>query len=79
MANDDLPDFLREHRWEVGARLRSYRSQRGMTQEQLAAEAGVDSKTVSRAENGHYNISIDLIARLARALDIPSARLFPGG
>lgn len=79
MPTDDLPEWVRQHRREVGMRLRAVRVERGLTQEQLADAAGVDSKTVSRAENGHYNVGIDLIAQLARALGTPSARLFPGG
>jgi transcriptional regulator with XRE-family HTH domain len=43
---------------------------------QLAERCGIDSKTISRAENGRYAISVDQVARLARALDVPSSRLF---
>jgi len=65
-----------QHRWMVGANLRDARQARGLTQEQLAELADVDSKTISRAENGVYAITVDFVARLARALDVPSARLF---
>lgn len=37
----------------------------------------MDIKTVSRAENGIYAISVDQLARIARVLGIPSARLLP--
>lgn len=43
---------------------------------QLAERCGIDNKTISRAENGRFAISIDQVARLARALDVPSWRLF---
>lgn len=43
---------------------------------QLGALTGLDNKTISRIENGRYPTSIDQIARLARALDVPSFRLF---
>lgn len=49
-----------------------------LTQEELARRVGVDSKTISRAENGHFNISIDLVARLAHALGVPSWTLLQG-
>ncbi|MEU5024763.1 helix-turn-helix domain-containing protein [Streptomyces milbemycinicus] len=43
---------------------------------QLAALSGIDNKTISRIENGRHPASIDQIARLARALDVPSYRLY---
>lgn len=50
---------------------------RRLTQEELAELAGVDNKTISRLENGHYNVGIDLVARLARSLEVPSSSLLP--
>lgn len=45
---------------------------------QLGALSGIDNKTISRIENGVHPTSIDQTARLARALDVPSYRLFHG-
>ncbi|MEU9792860.1 helix-turn-helix transcriptional regulator [Streptomyces sparsogenes] len=73
---DDLPLWIQQHRWAVGHRLRALRQQQKLTQMQLAARSGVDNKTISRIENGRHPTSIDQIARLARALDVPSYRLF---
>ena len=74
--SNDLPDWVRQQRRELGQRLRELRRERDLTQEQLAERAGVDSKTISRAENGHFNIGVDLIGALARALGVPTWRLF---
>ncbi|NEW73540.1 MULTISPECIES: helix-turn-helix domain-containing protein [Streptomyces] len=76
MPPDDLPPWIQQHRWAVGQRLRTLRLDKGLTQMQLGARAGIDNKTISRIENGRYPTSIDQIARLARALDVPSFRLF---
>ncbi|WP_051966515.1 helix-turn-helix domain-containing protein [Kitasatospora mediocidica] len=76
-ADDDLPAWLQRHRWDVGERIRTLRHQRGLSQLQLAERIGVDVKTISRAENGHYPISVDQLARIAYGLDVPSARLLP--
>ncbi|MFF4476301.1 helix-turn-helix domain-containing protein [Streptomyces melanosporofaciens] len=73
---DDLPPWIQQHRWAVGQRLRALRHERKLTQMQLGALTGLDNKTISRIENGRYPTSIDQIARLARALDVPSFRLF---
>lgn len=76
MPDDDLPLWIQQHRWDAGRRLRALRRERGLTQIQLAERCGIDNKTISRAENGRYAISIDQVARLARALDVPPWRLF---
>jgi transcriptional regulator with XRE-family HTH domain len=52
-----------------GSRLRSVRALRGLTQEQLAASADVDVKTVRKAERGG-RVDIATLSRLAHALDI---------
>lgn len=76
MPTDDLPEWVRQHRREVGDRIRRLRRARELTQEQLAELLAVDSKTISRVENGHHAITIDFAARLARALRVESWRLF---
>lgn len=47
-----------------------------MTQEDLAERAGMDRKTISRAENGRHAIDLDQVVRLAHAMQVPSWRLF---
>lgn len=59
-------------------RVRAARLKRGLTQERLAELVSVDSKTISRLENGHHPITVDLLATLAHALRVPSASLLPG-
>ncbi|WP_433893002.1 helix-turn-helix domain-containing protein [Streptomyces sp. CA-111067] len=76
MSDDDVPPWIQQHRWDTGRRLRDLRRERGLTQMQLADRCGIDNKTISRAENGVFAISIDQVARLTRALDVPSWRLF---
>jgi transcriptional regulator with XRE-family HTH domain len=69
--------WIQRHRWAVGERIRHLRREQGLSQVRLAELCGIDHKTISRAENGQYAVSIDQLARLARALDVPSARLLP--
>lgn len=76
MHSDD-DQWIRAHRWKVGERIRRRRTELGYSQVHLADLAGIDHKTVSRAENAAYAISVDQLARLARALDVPSAALLP--
>lgn len=68
--DDHLSDQVERHRREVGERLRRLRTEARLSQVKLAERAGLDHRTVSRCENGHRAISIDVLARLAYALGV---------
>jgi transcriptional regulator with XRE-family HTH domain len=53
-----------------GQRLRELRQLRGLSQEELAAEAGLDRTYISSCERGKRNVSLENIYRLAAALDV---------
>jgi len=59
-----------------GKRLRELREAKGMSQESLAHEAGLDRTYVSSVERGKRNISLENIERLAKALGIKIKDLF---
>ena len=54
---------------EIAQCFRTARRQRGLTQEEVAVKAGTTQSAVSRFESASRGASIDLAARLARALD----------
>jgi transcriptional regulator with XRE-family HTH domain len=56
--------------------LRTLRTATGLSQERLAVDAGVDRAWVSELERGQGNTSIDLLDRLAEALDVSIGDLF---
>jgi len=59
-----------------GATLRAYRQAAGLSQEKLAAKAGLDRTYVGGAERGERNVALVNIVRLAEALGVePSALL----
>jgi transcriptional regulator with XRE-family HTH domain len=58
------------------ALMRSLRRKRGWTQEDLAVEAGVTSRTVAAAESGH-RIALSTARHLARVLVVPLTTLSP--
>jgi transcriptional regulator with XRE-family HTH domain len=58
-----------------GQRLRELRLTCGVSQETLAAKAGLDRTYVSSCERGKRNISILNIYKIAAALDLDPAEL----
>jgi transcriptional regulator with XRE-family HTH domain len=61
---------------EVFARnLRSARHARGLSQEALADEAGIDRGYISALERARYSATIDVVGKLAKALDVDPGTL----
>lgn len=54
----------------LGANVRRYRKLKGMTQEQLGLETGMERSYVSDLERGTRNPSVRALGRLAEALGI---------
>src|SRR5208337_1371516 len=59
----------------LGTRIRSLRSQQGMTRKMLAAQSGVSERFLAELETGSGNASVLLLRHLAHALDVPVASL----
>ena len=62
----------------LGRNVRRQREARGMTREALCARARVSLYVLTRIEAGESNPGIDLVFRLARALDVQTVDLFKG-
>lgn len=62
---------------EFGERVRSAREARGWTQEDLAAEAGLDRTYIGGIERGERNLALLNMNKLAGALNEEFAGLFP--
>ncbi len=59
----------------VAWNVRKLRVKRGLSQEALAVDAGVDRSYVGRIERGVENPTAETLERLAGALDVPVADL----
>ncbi|BCG99864.1 MULTISPECIES: helix-turn-helix transcriptional regulator [unclassified Mesorhizobium] len=55
--------------------LRALRRARGLSQEELAHQAGIDRTYISALERNVYNASIDVVDRLAEVLGVDVAEL----
>jgi transcriptional regulator with XRE-family HTH domain len=58
---DDLRELF-------AANLRRLRHERGLSQDELADEAGLSRSYLSQIEVGKYHVSLKIIAKLAKAL-----------
>jgi len=60
----------------IGETIRSYRLQKGMSQGDIEKRTGLLRCYLSRVENGHTIPSLDTLAKIAGAMDIPLAQFF---
>lgn len=63
-------------RQAFGARLRSLRKARSLSQEALALTCDLDRTYIGGIERGERNLSLINIHRIAEALGVPVAELF---
>jgi transcriptional regulator with XRE-family HTH domain len=63
----------------VGREIRRLREARGWSQTRLAVEADMSVSGVSMIESGHRNLTTTTLAKLAAALRVEIADLFPKG
>ena len=61
---------------KIGMTIRGYRLQKGLSQGDIEKRTGLLRCYLSRVENGHTVPSLDTLAKIAQALDIPLAQFF---
>ena len=62
----------------LGRSVRKHREAKGISQEKLSELADLDRTYISDIERGNRNPGIKNVARLAKALDITTAKLCEG-
>src|SRR5438270_13552466 len=65
-------------RVNIGEVIKTYRSQRGLSQGDIERRTGLLRCYLSRVENGHTRPSLETLAQIAEAMDISLADFFPG-
>ncbi len=63
----------------IGETIRNFRLQKGMSQGDIEKRTGLLRCYLSRVENGHTIPSLDTLAKIAGALDMPLAQFFADG
>jgi transcriptional regulator with XRE-family HTH domain len=59
-----------------GKTLRELRTERGLSQDELAARAGLDRNYIGMIERGERNPAIVNVVKIAEALDVAPSELF---
>lgn len=54
----------------LGGRIKALRNAKNFTQEQVADQIGVSRQKYARIENGTNNITLDILSKIAKALDV---------
>ncbi len=60
----------------IGQRIRSYRTQKGLSQEKLAELAGCHPTYIGQLERGEKNATLESVEKIASAMDISLSELF---
>ncbi len=60
---------------EIGLRIVALRKMQGLTQEDLAGLAEIDRSFLSEIENGHKNLSVETLHKIAVALKVKPSKL----
>src|SRR6266704_5616274 len=63
----------------IGTTIRGYRLQKGMSQGDIEKRTGLLRCYLSRVENGHTIPSLDTLAKIAGAMELPLAQFFADG
>lgn len=56
------------YREDIGNQIQTMRVQLGLTKEELARMCGITLLNVTKIENGVYNVPIDVVGKIADAL-----------
>jgi XRE family aerobic/anaerobic benzoate catabolism transcriptional regulator len=60
---------------QLGSRVRTWRTERGITRKHLATRSGVSERYLAQLEAGRGNISVLLLRKVAHAMGVPVERL----
>jgi transcriptional regulator with XRE-family HTH domain len=60
---------------QIGKKIAALRKKQGLTQEDLAGAAEIDRSFLSEIENGHKNLSVETLKKIADALGVKASKL----
>lgn len=78
LSKPDQDKLRKQFTRKLAIHLRSVREDKGMTQEELAFKAGVNTAYYSHLERGVYSPTMFVIWRIAQALDLKVEQFMKG-
>jgi DNA-binding Xre family transcriptional regulator len=66
---EDERIFLNQERVRIGAKIRELRKEKNIEAKMLSQLANIDAANLSRIEQGRYSVGIDVLAKIALALN----------
>lgn len=69
MELENKDKFIRDYRLKIGDDLRNMREKKGFRQDELAEKMNVNRSTISKIENGKFNLSLDYLSKFSWFLD----------
>lgn len=63
----------------VGANIRRWRTERGLSQEEVAHRVGVTTSYFGQIERGSRNVSVEVLGRIGEAIGVEPGRLLDRG
>ncbi len=72
----DILGFMEKANILLGNRIRSLRTVKGWTQQELGAEADINYKFLGEIERGQQNPSFNILLKIAEALGVELTELF---
>jgi transcriptional regulator with XRE-family HTH domain len=76
LTSDEQVMSIRNPTFDLGARVRELRHERGLTLKELGSEAGLSHPFLSQLERGLARPSMASVERIAHALDVPVSTLW---
>jgi len=69
ILDNNLENYIYDYRTKVGGTLKEMREKKGYSQDELAEAMNVNRSTISKIENGKFNLSVDYLSKFSWFLD----------
>ncbi len=69
MELENKTKFIQDYRNKIGDAIKNFREKKGYSQNELAEIMNVNRSTISKIENGKFNLSIDYLSKFSWFLD----------
>ena len=69
IESENKEKFIRDYRIKIGDAIKNIREKKGYSQDELAEIMNVNRSTISKIENGKFNLSVAYLSKFSWFLD----------